>query len=76
VQLEYRPGSLGLQETGSVTVASDTAGSIEYSCSGKVRRGHAHGLVVCACHLRLHVFTLPAASAIAAELLIMYAVVD
>jgi hypothetical protein len=36
VQLEYRPGSLGLQENGCVMVASDTAGSIEYNCSGKV----------------------------------------
>ncbi|KAF6261116.1 hypothetical protein COO60DRAFT_1637017 [Scenedesmus sp. NREL 46B-D3] len=35
VLLEYRPGSLGLQETGCVTVASNTAGSIEYTCSGK-----------------------------------------
>jgi hypothetical protein len=56
VQLEYRPGSLGLQETGSVTVASDTAGSIEYTCSGKVRRALSVGVSVlraCVDHIRL-----------------------
>jgi hypothetical protein len=42
VQLEYRPGSLELQESGSVTVASDTAGSIEYNCSGKVGQSLRH----------------------------------
>lgn len=61
VQLEYRPGSLGLQESGSVTVASDTAGSIEYTCSGKVRQAAAQGLVWCACRFMLQLSVSPAA---------------
>eukprot|EP00878_Enallax_costatus_P029595 GHUV01032120.1.p1 GENE.GHUV01032120.1~~GHUV01032120.1.p1 ORF type:complete len:212 (-),score=39.29 GHUV01032120.1:159-794(-) len=36
VMLEYRPGSLGAEETATVTVSSETAGSVEYVCHGQV----------------------------------------
>lgn len=37
LQVLYRPGRLGDEEAGAVTVASDTAGSQEYCCRGQVR---------------------------------------
>lgn len=36
VQLEYRPGSLGVEETARLAVTSDTVGSVEYVCRGLV----------------------------------------
>lgn len=39
VLLEYRPSSLGAEETATVTVTSETAGNVEYLCRGQVRTG-------------------------------------
>lgn len=36
VYLEYRPGSLGVEEAGTITVTSETAGHVEYICKGQV----------------------------------------
>lgn len=36
VVLEFRPGSLGTEESAAVTVTSETAGSVEYVCRGQV----------------------------------------
>ncbi len=34
--VEYVPGAIGVEERGSVTVASATAGSFQFECTGKV----------------------------------------